>query len=344
MSSESVEAAQGLMCAMLDSVRIDGKQKMKLLSGLGSNDAGTPSLQERVDSQYYQEVLQSYLEYKGNKIDHKLKAKLESHATAKQSKEKNAPETPSYKLGTTKVEIDNRPKFVKDRESSLISMLTELNEHAKERKQALQSVKRQIVAAEKARSCSAFLVALRHGRKDVVAGYISTLAEFRDMKDEQFKPLELLLAKDADGNPAFFNAMENDEDGAIAAYIEAVLSSPWAWEDKRDLLRAEGRDKLTALQAAMGSGQYRAMNAYVRAVLACAHAADDQKQDLLTAIGKGGKTARQIAVNPGPRSPGHPQLVRLFDSLVQDSKLPDLYKKVIQLPAPNDPDYGNKKS
>jgi hypothetical protein len=76
----------------------------------------------------------------------------------------------------------------------------------------------------------------------------------------------LLLAKDATGDPALFNAMQLDRADAISAYVRAVLASDVKSVNQRALLRPEEPKGMTTVHNAF-TENLSTMLAYVDAVL-----------------------------------------------------------------------------
>jgi ankyrin repeat protein len=214
-------------------------------------------------------------------------------------------------------EPEAKLKWDKERDASLSAMMSQLTE--KEREE-LKQLGRRLVRQEQEKAAPAFHTALRNGKAQSVTGYISSTIQYA-VHGSHIRPISLILAEDASGNPALFNAMENDEFRAVGAYVDAVLSSELLIEDKYALLKPFGIDGYTPLQVAMASGNHRAMSAYVACVLASS-LNDYEKQHLLTSVGRNGKSARQTLVDLLQKKPDmDKKALQQFDAMINESNL-----------------------
>ncbi|MBK4733744.1 hypothetical protein [Noviherbaspirillum pedocola] len=301
-------------------------EKAALLSGQTSVADANVDYREKGLTAYYLAVKAIYLKKFPNDGIPKSKAADNGKITYFTS-------TPvSFEKPFDRVDADAKLQWDKARDESLFAMMSRFTES--ERKECKQ-LGRRLVRQEREKATSAFHAALRNGKAQSVTGYIRAMIEYA-VTGSHIRPISFILAEDASGNPALFNAMENDEFRAVGAYVEAVLSSDLQIEDKYALLKPYGEDGYTPLQIAMASGSRRAMSAYVASVLDSS-LSDDQKQQLLLSIGKNGKSARQMLDDLLQRKPNMDRAsLQQFDAMITESNLGGLIKRFLIH------DYGNK--
>jgi ankyrin repeat protein len=331
---DKAEAVEALLRVILESQLLSPDEKQALLLE-GEKDVQGVVLSEYVQAQFFDMVLKAYqkafpkkaipMEYMGP-FSMRERDLTQAELNEIQSIAK-----------TRSGESQQAIKLANMREASWMAMLKKLpaTERAK-----LEEGKRLLHPTAISKTLPAFHAALINGCKEAVGSYIKTVADCAAGADG-INPVELILAKKdgGKGNPAFFDAMQGNENGAIAAYIDAVLSSKLKSrkdeDQKRELLLARDKHGMSAFQCAMGSGASRAANAYLSAVLSSSRIEDSYKVDLLHARGtnihkKGGaagegssggmETARDTALCPSDAKPQpHLQLVREFDEAIRRS-------------------------
>jgi hypothetical protein len=318
MMKNNGAAISGMVKAIVETDKLDAKEKTALLCGLAP---GGGDFREKALDLYYQAVCDAYKKrFPGKPIPR--------------------PEAvPNRMVGLcslihSKVYDGPNGEAMQQREESQHAMLSRFVPSEREK---LKAEGRRLYAQERAKALPVFHVALREGKTNAVRAFIeAVLAHASASKDVDV--VDLLLAKDAAGNPALFNATGLDRADAVSAYVGAVLSSDQKFVAKRPLLRAESPEGMTALHHAFVTGNLSAMLAYVDAVLG-SMAEHATKQDMLAGRNTKGKSARATALtcrdkatlheNPSVKPAVYEMLVERFDAKVMASDLPDSVKKFL---------------
>lgn len=318
----------GMVQAICEADGLDDKAREALLSGQFDTANGKASFIEMALAEYYKAVKEAYqTKFTGKPIPKKIEVGLFGAKVSYFSKNENPFD------GVCKdTEAEAKKAWEAERDESLHAMLSLLPEADRN---ALKAKGRSLMIDVQAKRVSGFHTALMKGCAQSVSAYIQTVLQY-GKSTNAFKPVDLLLAKDAHGNSALFNAMENNEFGAVEVYVDAMLASTLPITEKNRLLLDSGEiptaikpEKYTPLQVAMASGNYGAMNAYVAAVL---HSSlkDDDKQHLLFSVGGNGKPARQTVLELAQRQPEtHGKCIQMFDEMIKKSTLSSAHKNFL---------------
>lgn len=322
MMKNNGAAISGMVKAIVETDKLDAKEKKALLCGL---TPGSGDFQEKALRLYYQAVCEAYEGRFRNKPIPPGKTGKHSGITTK-DKDGKFGVIPSDAKDAVKQEMK------KEREDSQHAMLSKFVPSEREK---LKAEGRRLYAQERAKALPVFHVALREGKTNAVRAFIeAVLAHASASKD--IDVVDLLLAKDAAGNPALFNAMELDRADAVSAYVGAVLASDQKHLAKRTLLRADNPKGMTALHHAFVTGNLSAMLTYVDAILG---STSERKQDLLSGANTHGRSPRATALecrdkallleNPSVKPAVYEMLVERFDAKVRASDLPDSVKRFL---------------
>jgi ankyrin repeat protein len=91
--------------------------------------------------------------------------------------------------------------------------------------------------------------------------------------------MEILTAKDQDGTPGLFMALQNGHTDTVKTFVEQVLNSELALEYKMEILAVKNQDGTPGLLFALKNGHTDTVKTFVEAVIALDKVGIDFKDD-----------------------------------------------------------------